>query len=46
VAQVVTELEDCPLFNAGKGATLIIDGEHEELNGLIELLFVAEAYDR
>jgi hypothetical protein len=29
VVQVVTALKDCPLFNAGKGAALIIDGEHE-----------------
>lgn len=25
----VTALEDCPLFNAGKGAVLNEDGEHE-----------------
>jgi hypothetical protein len=29
-----------------RSATLIIDGEHEVLNGLTELLFVSEANDR
>ena len=29
VQAVVTSLEDCPLFNAGKGAVLNEDGEHE-----------------
>ena len=29
VAQVVSALEDCPLFNAGKGSVLTQDGVHE-----------------
>jgi len=29
VVQVVSELEDCPLFNAGKGSALTADGVHE-----------------
>lgn len=29
VQAVVTSLEDCPLFNAGKGAVLNKDSEHE-----------------
>lgn len=29
VQAVVMSLEDCPLFNAGKGAVLNEDGEHE-----------------
>lgn len=29
VQAAVTSLEDCPLFNAGKGAVLNQDGEHE-----------------
>jgi len=29
VVQIVVALEDCSLFNAGKGAVLTQDGEHE-----------------
>lgn len=29
VQAVVTSLEDCPFFNAGKGAVLNEEGEHE-----------------
>jgi len=29
VIKVVTYMEDCPLFNAGKGAVKTIDGKHE-----------------
>lgn len=29
VIHAVAALEDCPLFNAGKGAALTIEGDHE-----------------
>lgn len=36
VIHAVTALEDCPLFNAGKGAALTIEGDHELEAGLVE----------
>ena len=36
VISAVTALEDCPLFNAGKGAALTIEGDHEVEAGLVD----------
>ncbi|KAF2020256.1 N-terminal nucleophile aminohydrolase [Aaosphaeria arxii CBS 175.79] len=36
VVHAVTALEDCPLFNAGKGAALTIEGDHELEAGLVD----------
>lgn len=37
VVQAVSALEDCPLFNAGYGAALTKDGDHEVKSALPNL---------
>ncbi|KAL8963790.1 MAG: hypothetical protein Q9183_004955, partial [Haloplaca sp. 2 TL-2023] len=36
VINAVAALEDCPLFNAGKGAALTVEGDHELEAGLVD----------
>ncbi|KAL9102403.1 MAG: hypothetical protein Q9163_002448 [Psora crenata] len=36
VVEIITALEDCPLFNAGRGATLTSDGAHELEAGIVD----------